>query len=173
MGGFRRFLYRGKRNRGVNLAITSPFDKGIDYIDNDMDRKLIEEMLARYYLEMRYTFFPDKMEMLRRWGWASPLARISTRALHKTLARDDLEDVIRNRQNIETVNIVKITPSTSKEKQYIAEMQVNTISDMGEYTSAMYRATMDFNYSPSYQSFFRDPINPYGLYFHRVSIKPM
>lgn len=154
--------------RGANLALTSPFNKGDDYIDNDVDRRLIEEMLARYYLEMKYTFFPDEEEMTRRWGDRSPLVRISTRQLHKQLSGGNLENTIRNKHEVETVEIIKIDKSEERKNQYVAEIRVNTLSDVGMLSSKMYRVTMDFSYSKSYRSFV-EPVNPYGLYFRRVS----
>ena len=159
--------------RGGNLALTSPFDKGKDYIDNDMDRKLIEEMLARYYLEMKYTFFPDEQEMMRRWGNMSPLVRISTRQLHNQLSGGNLENRIREKHDVDTVEIIKIEKTEGRTNQYIAEIRVTTTSEMGRIDSKMYRVTMDFSYSRSYRSFFREPVNPYGLYFQRVSQQSM
>ena len=150
---------------GAKLAITSPFDKGMGEYDRDSDRRLIEEMLVRYYLEMRYTFIPDQREMMRRWGWQSPLARISTSKVHEKVVGKNLEDKIRKKVGVvETVNILDVQPE-SDAHQYGVIMQINTISDSGQYESNVYRATLGFKYRKGYRSFFREPINPYGLYF--------
>ncbi len=154
--------------KGKNLAITSPFDKGLNYYDRDSDRKLIEEMMVRYYLELRYSFISDQTEMMRRWGWSSPLRRISTRRIHEKVVGNDLEERIRKKNgDIETVNILNITPNSGA-NQYSITMQINKIAASGQFESKVYKMVVGFRYNDVYKSFFREPVNPYGFYINYI-----
>lgn len=159
--------------KGKNLMFTSPFNKGDDYIDKDSDRKLIAETLTRYYLEMKYTAIPDKTEMLRRWGPTSPLVRISTPQMHKKLMGSNLETRINELREVETVNVLKITPAEDITNRYVAEVEINTIKENGTLQSRKLNVTLDFKYNKSRRSFFREPINPYGLYFFSIREQPI
>lgn len=59
------------------LIETEPFSSDVG------DKKLIDEMLIRYYLTMRHTFFPDSEEILRRWSTYGPVFVLSTPAIFK------------------------------------------------------------------------------------------
>lgn len=46
------------------------------------DKKLIDEMMIRYYLTERHTRFADEREMLNKWGWGGAIAQLSTPAVY-------------------------------------------------------------------------------------------
>ena len=50
---------------------------------NAMSPNLIDEMLVRYYLDMRYSLLPDKLEMERRWGEKGVVAYLSTASAYR------------------------------------------------------------------------------------------
>ncbi len=155
--------------KGVNLSIATPFDKGDNYYDNDLDRALIKEVLVRYYLEMRFTFIPDMPEMLRRWGWGGPVSRLSTSAVHAKVVGGDLEDKIRKRKGeVQTVEIMSLDCKTDR-SQCSAVVRVDILSEDGSLRSSMSDVILTLRYANRYKSF-RKPINPYGLYINGVSI---
>ena len=158
---------------------TSTFEKGKKYRDNDYDRLLIEEMLIRYYLEMRYTFFPDVEEMVYRWGWRSPLRYFSTNQVHqditdfegkgKGLSDDDLKQKIHSMQHvIKTVEIEKI--SKKEGNRYEAEILVYSLLRLDGRLDSVnrYLVQLNFRYSNLRKFYTREFSNPYGLYFTDV-----
>ncbi len=62
------------------------------------DKKLIEEMLVRFYLTQRYTFFPDELEMTQRWGGNGAISILSTPSVYQKYQEDikPLREVIKS-----------------------------------------------------------------------------
>lgn len=50
---------------------------------NEKLNRQLDEMMLRYYLEMRYSVIPDEQEMERRWGERGVVAYLSTPAVYK------------------------------------------------------------------------------------------
>lgn len=152
------------------LISTSTFEKGNTYLDRDYDRTLIEEMLVRYYLEMRYTFFPDFNEMMYRWGWNSPLAHISTSRVHEEVVGDDLENKIRQMPDfVRTVGILDISRDKESSNAYQVQMAIYTLRQDGVFESTeLYNVRLVFRYSNSRKFYASQLSNPYGLYFTYV-----
>ena len=153
------------------LAITSPFDKGEQYYNDDKDRRDIEEMLARYYLDMRYTYIPDVAEMTYRWGPISPLMRLSTPAVHRSITKGkDVEDFLNKmpKNEVRTIEIQSFE-RVKERRQFNVNMYVYTLNDEGQVQWESYQVLMDFAYSNARKRFDRDFTNPYGLYFYNIS----
>ena len=55
------------------------------------NRLKIDEMLVRYYLEMRYSVIRDKMEMARRWAAGGIIDYLSSPAAYKAFAPSQAE----------------------------------------------------------------------------------
>ena len=71
------------------------------------ERGKIEEMLVRYYLEMRYTQIPDKNEMLYRWGKGGPVYLLSLPSLYAEFTKD-LDHKLESIRNVQTIKIIKV-----------------------------------------------------------------
>ncbi|MBE6446578.1 MAG: hypothetical protein E7021_04165 [Alphaproteobacteria bacterium] len=149
------------------LITTSPFDKGFVFYDQDYDRLMIEEMLIRYYLEMRYTFFPNSAEMMRRWGWNSPMAYLSRSDIHREVVGKDLEQKIRDMgENIRTVNITKIEKDLKNDYARYIQMEIYILRPDGFLEKVQkYDVRVVFDYNNRYKVFTPNFNNPYGLYF--------
>lgn len=152
------------------LITTSPFDKGFVFYDQDYDRLMIEEMLIRYYLEMRYTFFPNSAEMMRRWGWNSPMAYLSSSGVHRELVGQDLEQKIRDMgESIRTVNITKFEKDSKNDYARNIQMEIYILRPDGFLENVQkYNVRLVFNYNNKYKLFTPNFNNPYGMYFTYV-----
>lgn len=153
------------------LAITSAFDKGENYYDQDYDRRMIEEMLVRYYLTMRYTFFPNHTEMTYRWRWGSALSRISATEVHKEFVGEDLDQKIRDLgENVKTVNIVSLKKDEKDNRAFNVQMEIYTLRPDGFLEKIeKYDVRLNFDYKNRYKIFSPNFNNPYGMYFTYVN----
>jgi hypothetical protein len=152
------------------LAITSAFDKGENYYDQDYDRRTIEEMLVRYYLTMRYTFFPNHTEMMYRWGWRSPLSRLASTDIHKEIVGKDLEQKIRDLgENVRTVNITSLKKDEKNIRALNVQMEIYVLKPDGFLEKIeKYNVIMHYGYKDRYKIFSPNFNNPYGMYFTYV-----
>lgn len=142
------------------LNTLSPLD-----ISGEKDREQIEEMLARYYLEMRYTQIPDGYEMAHRWGIGGPVFLLSTPSLYNKFAKnlesrlDSLPEIVR------TIDIedVKHKGGLFEIRFYVYE-NLSTGQVRGQYKMAL----LKYDYVPVRR--IRSPYfsNPYGLVFTNI-----
>ncbi len=153
------------------LVITSPFDKGQLVYDQDYDRRMIEEMLIRYYLEMRYTFFPNNKEMMYRWGWNSPMASLTRPDIHRKIVGKDLEQKIRDMgENIQTVNVIRMEKDPENDYARNVQMEIYTLRPDGFLENVQkYNVRMVFEYRNKYKVFSPNFNNPYGLRFTYIN----
>jgi len=152
------------------FTIATPIDSA-NYYKSDRTRQNIEEMLARYYLELRYSFIPDRREMLYRWGKSGPLMRLSTSDVHRKItAGQDLEDYFAQmpQDEVRTIEITRFGRSENR-RQFDVDMIIHTLKYDGQMTSTGYRVYMDFRYSNARKAFTKNYTNPYGLYFYNIT----
>lgn len=152
------------------LVIATPFDKGPSYYDNDLDRREIEEMLVRYYLDMRYSYIPDSQEMMVRWGKRSPMLRLSTPAVHQKVTKGDLKETVTEMTKKGIVKTVDVTSVVKGRNQFNVEMDVYSVSPDLPMSKETYTIRLDYRYSDSRKRFNKDFVNPYGLYFTHVEM---
>ncbi len=132
----------------------------LDSVRKRRDREKIDEMLVRYYLEMRYTQIPDRNEMLYRWGRGGPLYLLSLPSLYAEFVKDfdhKLES-IRNVQTIKIIKVEKDQDNVFRVNFFIYEHIPQKAPIEKEKT-----ATITFGYEPKrirHSSVFS---NPYGL----------
>ena len=152
------------------LIATSAFDKGENYYDQDYDRRTIEEMLVRYYLTMRYTFFPNHTEMMYRWRWGSALSRISATKVHKEVVGEDLEQKIRDLgENVRTVNITSLKKDENDKRAFDVQMEIYVLRSDGFLEKIeKYKVRMLYEYKDRYKILSPNFNNPYGMYFTYV-----
>lgn len=157
-----------------SLFSAIPFEGSDDY--DVKIKKVVEEMLARYYLEMRLTYFPDFEEMSYRWGWRGPMARLSTTKVHRDFLGGKLEDKIKKKNDeggkVQTISIQNINlgfNEVSQTPQFQADVLIITLNNNVPSEKNFY-VTLDYNYSDSRKVFSKNWVNPYGVYFTRVNI---
>lgn len=71
------------------------------------DKKLIEEMLVRFYLTQRHTFFPDELEMTWRWSGNGPVFVLSAPDVYQKYQSDikSLKEIIKSTTRTTYVDI--------------------------------------------------------------------
>lgn len=142
------------------LNTLSPMDLGV------RDKKLIDEMLLRYYLEMRYTQLRDTNEMIYRWGIGGPVYLLSTPKLYNAFA-GNLEKKIETLPN----SVVTIEIESVERKNYDNTFTVNYLLHEnlpdGQVRSKAKNAVLEFRYIPSRIRYSAKFSNPYGLVFIR------
>ena len=137
-----------------------PMDTGV------RDKGIIDEMLARYYLEMRYEQVPDANEMTYRWGIGGPVYLLSTPKLYNDFAGDLEKKVDKLSSSIITIDITGLHRGGNV---FQIDFDVyETPSDGSEPRRTPKTVSLEFRYIPArvrYSSVFS---NPYGLTFIRI-----
>lgn len=130
------------------------------------DKEQIEEMLVRYYLEMRYTQIPDKREMYFRWGKGGPIFYLSTPSLYyefaKNLKIETLPDLIR------TIDIKDVV---HKGNLFIITFALYEHLPTGQVQVQYRNVVLEYSYASRRRMFLPYFTNPYGLVFIRVEEK--
>ena len=124
---------------------------------------LLEEMLVRYYLEMRYSVISDKQEMLRRWGTGGIVHRLSPGSVFAafSVSDDDLAKLMEKKQT-QSVDIRSI--SKPQRGLYVVEFDLYTLN--GEhFVKRTYNASLRYIHVPSYKWFSSEMSNPFGMVF--------
>ena len=141
---------------------------------NESGQKIIDEMLMRYYIQMRYEQFQDLPEMLFRWGRGGVIYMLSSPKVYKDFTRT-IEDRIRNLPDmVQTVEIKKITrnihPTTGKELNgFSMDVVIYEQYPDGRIVSKEKEITAQFTYIKGRRLFSPYLINPYGLVFRGFS----
>ena len=69
---------------------------------------LIDEMLVRYYLEMRYSQIPDAAEMQVRWGTGGPVDLLSLPSIYSKFAAKASPKIDKLPRNVITIDIKRL-----------------------------------------------------------------
>ncbi len=142
------------------LNTLSPIEMG--------DRKLVEEMLVRHYLEMRYEQIPDEREMRYRWGIMGPVYTLSTLDEYNKFAvglkkkLEDLPDVIT------TIEVERVSKN-----DYVFNVDFRILENLpsGQVRVKEKNAILEFRYATGRPRWDPKLINPYGLIFIRFEEK--
>ena len=132
------------------------------------DKKRINEMLVRYYLEMRYTQIQDTYEMTYRWGYGGPVYRLSSPLVYVNFAKklerrlEGLPDVVK------TIDIKNI-----KVQGNVFEVDFIVYENFpeGQIRLEKKRATLEYVYASFRRSLSSVYGNPYGMMFIRFEEK--
>ena len=143
----------------TQLKSISPFESGTK------DKSMIDEMLMRYYLEMRYSQIPDSAEMRYRWGVGGPLYYLSLPSLYNDFSKgiakkiDDLPDVVKT---IEVKRVIR------QENVFMVDFVVYENLPGGQVRVQQKNAILEFIYIPARRILGWPHFNnPYGLTFVR------
>ena len=122
------------------------------------EQQKIDEMLVRYYLEMRYTRIPDQIEMQRRWG--ARLAFLSTYDVYRK-SRLDPEQV--DVQQPRVIDIRALELKKDKEHLYDALIDIYEFDGTRSWIKTTKGLNISFTYSSSRVLLGREFSNPHGL----------
>ena len=132
------------------------------------DKKRIDEMLVRYYLEMRYTQMQDTNEMKYRWGFGGPVYRLSSPLVYVNFSKnlekklDTLPDVVK---------IIDIENIDVRGNVYEVDFTIYTNFPEGHFQTERKRAVLEYVYVPFRRSLSSVYGNPYGMMFVRFEEK--
>lgn len=130
----------------------------------ELDRKKIEEMFARYYLALRYEQVPDSNEMAYRWGKGGPLYLLSYPSVYNKFA-GDLKDKIEALPNLVSVVEIKEMRRTAAGNGFTVIFRIHeTLSD-GRQRTLEKQASLNFGYISARRRYSPIFVNPYGLIF--------
>lgn len=139
-----------------DLLYMEPFSK------NAGDKKLIDETLIRYYMEMRHTTFQDKDEMNRRWGARGPIAQLSSTSVYKKFS-NGLKDRITAINSSHGTTSVDILSISRMDNIFTIEFDIYHYS-RGSIQSKRRVAVVNVKFSPSRRFFRKSYSNPFGMY---------
>ena len=104
----------------------------------------IDEMMLRYYLEMRYTILPDEREMTRRWGPNGVVAYLSTPGVYKDFHEPETYlnkiDDVRPR----TIDITRIAKEGNR---YTVDMDIYEYDGMRKWVKQSKYLTVRYIYA--------------------------
>ena len=138
------------------LNTLSPIEMG--------DRRLVDEMLMRYYLQMRYEQIPDAREMSYRWGVPGPVYILSDYKIYNEFAvglEKKLEDLP---DQITTINIKDVS---RHDNVFMVNFSVLEQLPNGQVRIREKNAVLEFRYGRGRPRWDPKLINPYGLIFNR------
>lgn len=125
----------------------------------------LDEMLLRYYLEMRYTVVPDRAEMERRWGERGIVAFLSSPAVYKEFKPAESEFERMDNTHPRVIDILK---TERKGTYYSVDVDLYRFDGATKWVKSQKRFVVQFSYSPSRRYFGRTWSNPQGFVVTRV-----
>lgn len=131
------------------------------------DKKLIDETLIRYYLDMRLSEFHDKEEMARRWQPGGPVFRFSATDVYQRFAA-------RLKEKLSAVNAspgtksVDILSVSRLDNTFTVEFNVYTYI-RGTMQVQRRVAIIEVAYNPLRRFFRTTGANPYGLFIKKYN----
>ena len=135
------------------------------------DKEQIEEMLVRYYLEMRYTQIPDEGEMYFRWGVGGPVFFLSLPSLYYDFVDGDAEKKVDGLPDL--IRTIDIKSVEHKGNIFIVTFVLYEHLPTGQVQSQQRNVILEYTYAKSRRISSANFTNPYGLIFIRTEEKIM
>ena len=126
------------------------------------DRKLIEEMLVRFFVENYHFYIPDKWELQYRYGPLGPVARLSTPAVYARFM-DGKEDLANQTQDVTRTAMANITRVTRQGDVFTVDFDTYEMDDLQVRKTGSRRATLRVGYYSGRVYYLNDFVNPFGL----------
>ena len=127
------------------------------------EKRLIEEMLIRFYVENRNNYIPNLRELIYRYGPTGPIARLSSPDVFNAFT----EQVGNFTENLQekgfTTKGVDIVRLTRQDKVFTVDFDIYQFDGARASFQGSMRATIQISESPAYRQFLGDFSNPYGL----------
>lgn len=137
------------------------------------EKKLIEEMLVRFYVENRNEYIPNLYELSYRYGGNGPIARLSSPAVFG----DFLAQIGNFTENLQekgvTTNSIDITRLDRQDNTFTVDFDVYQFDGNRVILTESRRAVVKIvTGNPAYMRFSSDFSNPYGVFvdFYRETV---
>lgn len=126
------------------------------------DKRLIDEMLVRYYIRMRHEFIRDEYELTRRWGPSGPIARLSFPDVYQNFFKENgnLEETVKKYPGTASTHITSIS---RLDNIFTVDFDVYDWVNSGVGGVKSRRAVIRFIDIPGRRGFWIDMVNPYGF----------
>jgi len=137
------------------------------------ERELIDEMLIRFYVENRYFYVPDGMELAYRYGGIGPIARLSEPSIYIGWVSGK-GSYLENLQEATETTTVDIINLTRRDNTFTVDFDIYRFNGGQRFFGGTRRATIRVGYHPRYKGFRKDFVNPYGLfvsYYKETALK--
>lgn len=158
----------------VVSQVVQNVEKSFMWFNNDLIRTTpldvvsknrLDEMLARYYLEMRYSLIPDRSEMERRWGEHGMVAFLSSPAAYKEFQPDsNFFDKVDNMPP-RVVDVLKVE---RKGMYFTVDFDIYTFDGSTKWVKDSRRVVVQYAYVPARRILGRSMSNPFGFVVTRV-----
>ena len=126
------------------------------------DRKLIDEMLVRFFVENYHFYIPDRWELDYRYGPLGPIARLSTPAVYRKFMADK-KDYRTNVENKRYTQMADITSVSRRDNVFTVDFDLYEMHDMKVSKAGSRRATLRVGFYRGRQLYLTDFVNPFGL----------
>ena len=160
----------------VTAQVVQRADRGLMHFSEDFivatpldvtSSKKIDEMLLRYYLEMRYSVIPDLEEMTRRWEVGGVVDYLSApsayEAFHATVK--NLAEIKNARPRV--VDVLNVQRNKG-ERQYAVDFDLYTFDGSTNWVKTPKHVVVDFSYVRSRAMLGSELSNPRGFVVTRV-----
>lgn len=129
-------------------------------------QKILDEMLSRYYIQMRYEQIPDQPEMLFRWGRGGIVFMLSTGDVYKKFASSIKTTILSLPDLVQTVEINRLERNTKDGKGLNSFTIYITLRrhypDGRKVEEEKRKVTLAFGYAKPRRIFSPHLTNPYG-----------
>lgn len=133
---------------------------------NKSNRALIDEMLIRYYLDVRLSSFGDEEELKARWLAGGAVHRLSSPAVYNKFAKD-IKEKIKELKNERITRSVHVAAISTLGNTYTAEVDIYTHNpfEPNEKPKVQRRViTMQIGHRNNIHRYNKFESNPYGFY---------
>ena len=132
---------------------------------NKSNRKLLDEMLVRYYLDVRYSLFSDEREMRFRWGPGGIIYSLSSPAVYRKFTPD--KEVYKKIPHLNFSKSVDIVSLNSLDNTYTVEFDIYTFypHEPNEKPKVERRvANFEIGHRGNVHTYNNIASNPFGFY---------
>ena len=132
-----------------------------------LDRKKVDEALVRKYVDARYSFISDSVEMTRRWGPNGLVSFLSTPAVYAEFSPS--EDKYESADENHRQQVVDILSAERKDNYYTVVFDIYETSGRGDWRKSTRSIVLQFAYMPERRFLGGMVSNPYGFVVTRVN----
>ncbi len=128
------------------------------------ERKLIDEMMVRFYVENRNNYIPNLYEMSYRYGANGPIARLSSPAVFRQFQGQigNFTEQLQDKTSVATKTI-DITRLSRQDNTFTVDFDIYQFDGNKVSFGGSYRAILQISYDAAYRQFATDFANPYGM----------
>ncbi len=127
----------------------------------------VDDMLVRFYLEMRYSIIPDLDEMKRRWGEAGIVSYLSSSSAYNAFMPkpNEISQIVTSTPP----RVVDVTRVERQGGRYSVDFDLYEFDKISKWRKTSKTATLDFTYDRSRVLLVPEMGNPNGFVITRVS----